>query len=74
METTGRSACGAPAGCGQRLEMMQLKEVKPRWDVSVDSRGHEWDALFLVLEDCAVPERFIAEPLDQEVDEHPDFR
>lgn len=28
-----------PCGCGQRLEMMVLKEVKPRWDVSVDSRG-----------------------------------
>jgi hypothetical protein len=29
-----------PCGCGQRLEMMVLKEVKPRWDVSVDLRGH----------------------------------
>jgi hypothetical protein len=29
-----------PCGCGQRLEMMLLKEVKPRWDVSIDSRGH----------------------------------
>ena len=28
-----------PCGCGQRLEMLVLKEVKPRWDVSVDSRG-----------------------------------
>jgi hypothetical protein len=28
-----------PCGCGQRLEMMLLKEVKPRWDVSVDPRG-----------------------------------
>jgi len=29
-----------PCGCGRRLEMMLLKEVKPRWDVSVDQRGH----------------------------------
>jgi len=29
-----------PCGCGQRLEMMVLKEIKPRWDVSVDKRGH----------------------------------
>lgn len=29
-----------PCGCGQRLEMMLLKEVKPRWDISVDSNGH----------------------------------
>jgi hypothetical protein len=28
-----------PCGCGQRLEMMVLKEVKPRWDVVVDARG-----------------------------------
>lgn len=28
-----------PCGCGQRLEMMLLKEVKPRWDVSVDFKG-----------------------------------
>jgi hypothetical protein len=28
-----------PCGCGQRLEMLVLKEVKPRWDVSVDSCG-----------------------------------
>jgi hypothetical protein len=28
-----------PCGCGQRLEMMLLKEVKPRWDVFVDRRG-----------------------------------
>ncbi len=28
-----------PCGCGQRLEMMLLKEVKPRWDIAVDSRG-----------------------------------
>ncbi|MHC2584217.1 DUF6527 family protein [Bradyrhizobium diazoefficiens] len=29
-----------PCGCGERLEMMLLREVKPRWDVSIDSRGH----------------------------------
>jgi hypothetical protein len=28
-----------PCGCGQRLEMMLLKEVKPRWDLFVDRRG-----------------------------------
>jgi hypothetical protein len=28
-----------PCGCGQRLEMMLLKEVKPRWDVTLDARG-----------------------------------
>lgn len=29
-----------PCGCGQCLEMMLLKQVKPRWDISVDQRGH----------------------------------
>jgi hypothetical protein len=28
-----------PCGCGQRLEVMLLKEVKPRWDVMLDVRG-----------------------------------
>jgi hypothetical protein len=28
-----------PCGCGQRLEMMLLKSVKPRWDVTLDPRG-----------------------------------
>ncbi len=28
-----------PCGCGQKLEMMLLKEVKPRWDIAVDRRG-----------------------------------
>lgn len=28
-----------PCGCGQRLEMMLLKGVKPRWDISVDPKG-----------------------------------
>ena len=25
-----------PCGCGQRLEMMLLKEIKPRWDIGGD--------------------------------------
>jgi Family of unknown function (DUF6527) len=29
-----------PCGCDQRLEMMVLAGVKPRWDVSIDRRGH----------------------------------
>ena len=29
-----------PCGCGQRLEMLLLKGVKPRWDISVNLRGH----------------------------------
>lgn len=29
-----------PCGCGQRLEMMLLKQVKPRWDIALDARGH----------------------------------
>ena len=29
-----------PCGCGQRLEMMALREVKPRWDVAVDRHGY----------------------------------
>ncbi|MGE0278502.1 MAG: DUF6527 family protein [Alphaproteobacteria bacterium] len=29
-----------PCGCGQRLEMMLLKEVKPRWEISVDQKGY----------------------------------
>ena len=28
-----------PCGCGRRLEMMLLEEVRPRWDVSIDRRG-----------------------------------
>lgn len=28
-----------PCGCGQRLEMMLLKGIRPRWDVTVDDRG-----------------------------------
>jgi hypothetical protein len=28
-----------PCGCGERLEMMVLKGVKPRWDVTVDVMG-----------------------------------
>ncbi len=29
-----------PCGCGQRLEMMVLKGVRPRWDITTDNRGH----------------------------------
>ncbi|WP_237362010.1 DUF6527 family protein [Rhizobium gallicum] len=28
-----------PCGCGRRLEVMLLKDVKPRWDLSVDKSG-----------------------------------
>lgn len=28
-----------PCGCGRRLEVMLLREAKPRWDLKVDSRG-----------------------------------
>lgn len=29
-----------PCGCGRRLEMMLLKQVKPRWDIAIDRNGH----------------------------------
>ncbi|MGE0371676.1 MAG: DUF6527 family protein [Gammaproteobacteria bacterium] len=29
-----------PCGCGDVLEMMLLPTVKPRWNVTVDRRGH----------------------------------
>jgi hypothetical protein len=28
-----------PCGCGQTTELMLIREVKPRWDLSVDGRG-----------------------------------
>ncbi|MBZ5762243.1 hypothetical protein LAV84_23585 [Rhizobium sp. VS19-DR104.2] len=28
-----------PCGCGRRLEVMLLKGVKPRWDLSIDAKG-----------------------------------
>ncbi len=28
-----------PCGCGQRLELMLLKQVKPRWDLTTDTKG-----------------------------------
>ena len=28
-----------PCGCGRRLEVMLLPEVKPRWDLRVDDEG-----------------------------------
>ena len=29
-----------PCGCGERLELMLLKEVRPRWDARFDASGH----------------------------------
>lgn len=29
-----------PCGCGQRLELMVLRGVKPRWDFRLNSKGH----------------------------------
>lgn len=29
-----------PCGCGDRLEMMLLPEIRPRWDLSLDAKGH----------------------------------
>jgi hypothetical protein len=29
-----------PCGCGDKLEMIVLEGVKPRWDVLVDGKGH----------------------------------
>lgn len=28
-----------PCGCGRRLEVMLLREARPRWDLKVDGRG-----------------------------------
>ena len=28
-----------PCGCGRRLEIMLLKGVKPRWDLSINAQG-----------------------------------
>lgn len=28
-----------PCGCGETLELMLLKEVRPRWDITADRRG-----------------------------------
>jgi hypothetical protein len=28
-----------PCGCGRRLELLLLKEVKPRWDLTIDGRN-----------------------------------
>jgi hypothetical protein len=28
-----------PCGCGQAIELMLIREVKPRWDLSVNSAG-----------------------------------
>lgn len=29
-----------PCGCGERLEMMLLKNVRPHWQISINERGH----------------------------------
>lgn len=29
-----------PCGCGRKLEVMLLAEVRPRWDLSIDSNGY----------------------------------
>ena len=29
-----------PCGCGHAIELMLIREVKPRWDLSTDSTGH----------------------------------
>lgn len=29
-----------PCGCGTTLEMMLLRGVRPRWDLSIDAKGH----------------------------------
>lgn len=28
-----------PCGCGDRIELMLLKDVRPRWSASVDAKG-----------------------------------
>lgn len=28
-----------PCGCGQIIELMTIREAKPRWDLSVDGKG-----------------------------------
>ena len=28
-----------PCGCAQTIELMLIREVKPRWDLSVDDKG-----------------------------------
>lgn len=28
-----------PCGCRQRIELLIIKEAKPRWDISVDDKG-----------------------------------
>src|SRR3984893_10193579 len=28
-----------PCGCGERLEMMMLENVTPRWDIALDKKG-----------------------------------
>ena len=33
-------ALRCPCGCGERLELMLIPEVKPRWRLLVDRHGH----------------------------------
>lgn len=28
-----------PCGCGDRLELMLLKDIRPRWDITTDSKN-----------------------------------
>jgi len=28
-----------PCGCGDSIELMVIREVKPRWDLRVDPKG-----------------------------------
>lgn len=28
-----------PCGCGERIELMLIREVKPRWDLNIDKKG-----------------------------------
>jgi hypothetical protein len=28
-----------PCGCGQTIELMLIREVRPRWDLTIDDRG-----------------------------------
>lgn len=29
-----------PCGCGQTIELMLIREARPRWDLDVDEAGH----------------------------------
>lgn len=38
-DTLWAAGLRCPCGCGRRLELMLLPQVKPRWDLMVDARG-----------------------------------